>query len=833
VLEPDPDKTNRLDRLCDGRQTVRANGSTDMSLINPAILWGFALVSIPVILHFLLRARPKKYLFPALRLIQARRTHNIRRLRLRHIWLLLLRMGVLALLVMAIARPTLPAANYHPSGGEWLRTLAIAAVVIGTYVWFTRSWKQQRLPQHLMSYRRALLRAAAGAAALLAFLLIVAVPYGRRISAEMSSPLPASAENLPVSAVFIFDSSLSMSYRYQNLTRLEAAQAIAVEHLGRLPTGSRVAVADTSSDLNLVFQAEQSGAVERIQKLAPRAVSLPLADRIRAALQLQEEDIKRTVAGQDSVPEDRRKDRYLREIYLFTDLTVGGWRAGDQQALKADLERLTSVQLYVIDVGIEKPTNAQIIGPRLSAQSVPKGTDLAIEASVDVVGFENQNDWTIELHVENESGTLVKREQRTLHPSPGKPAATSFVVGGLLRPITNGQLRLASSDPFVADDVRYFTIAVTRPIEVLVVGARHNETHFLEQALAPKELVELGKSRYKVTYRPATKLDSDFKGYDIVCLVNVDSPSLAVWSALGDFVNAGGGLFVVAGNERLTIASYNSGPAQAVLPARLTGNVALPHPVTLDLRDLNRPVLNKFQRFGLGELATAKIMHRWGCEVTKGAGRTLCAYTDPSSSPALVERALGSGRVILFTSALDRNGWNDLPLAGWPFVVLLDQIAQELSHQSESQYNYIAGDEVTLPLPADSSLSKYLVRRPGGEQLPGEVPPGSKSLVLHNVDQIGAYEVVSNRDEKVAFSSGFSANASPTESDFTRISGDELDKIVGKGRYSVARSIEGLTRNVTVGRVGQEVFSLILGLVLAVFCAEQLVANRFYEVEQP
>jgi len=63
-----------------------------MSLINPAILWGFALVSIPVILHFLLRARPKKYLFPALRLIQARRTHNIRRLRLRHIWLLLLRM---------------------------------------------------------------------------------------------------------------------------------------------------------------------------------------------------------------------------------------------------------------------------------------------------------------------------------------------------------------------------------------------------------------------------------------------------------------------------------------------------------------------------------------------------------------------------------------------------------------------------------------------------------------------------------------------------------------------------------------------------------------------
>jgi Aerotolerance regulator N-terminal len=803
-----------------------------MSLINPAIVWGFALVSIPVILHFLLRARPKKYLFPALRLIRARRTHNIRRLRLRHIWLLLLRMGVLALLVAAIARPTLPAANYQPSAGEWLRTIAIAALVIGVYVWLTRSWKQERLPHHLLTYRRSVLRAIAAVAAFLAFLLVVAVPYGRRISAEISSPLPAAAENLPVSAVLIFDTSLSMSYRFENLTRLEAAQRIAVEHLGRLPTGSRVAIADTSSDLPLVFQAEQTAAVERIQKLSPRAVSLPLADRIRAALQLQEEDIRRTVAGQDNVPEDRRKDRYLREIYLFTDLTVSGWRSGDQQALRADLTRLPSVQLYLIDVGIEKPTNAQIIGPRLSAQSIAKGTDLTIEASVDVVGFENQTDWNLELHLQNESGTLVKREQRTLHPAPGKPAAASFLVGGLTRPITNGQLRLASSDPFTPDDIRYFTVAVTPQVKVLVVGARRSETYYLEQALAPKLLVQAKKSRYDVTYLPASRLGIDFKGYDIVCLVNVDAPSVAAWSALTDFVSAGGGLFVVAGNERLLVDTYNSAPAQAVLPATLTGNVALPQPVTLDLHDLTPSIFRKFQQYGVGELATQKIYHRWGCEVKKGAGRTLAAYTDRNASPALVERVLGSGRVILFTSALDRQGWNDLPLAGWPFVALLDQIGQELSRQAETQYNYIAGDEVTLPLPSDSTLTKYLVRRPAGEQLPGEVRPGSKTLSLRNVDQIGAYEVVSDRDEKVPFSTGFSANASPSESDFTRIPSEELDNIVGKGRFSVARSIEGLTRNVTVGRVGQEVFSLILGLVLAFFCAEQFVANRFYEPEQ-
>ncbi len=733
---------------------------------------------------------------------------------------------------MAIARPTLPAANYHPNAGEWLRTLAIAAVVIGTYVWFTRTWKQQQLPHHLMSYRRALLRAAAGVAALLAFLLIVAVPYGRRISAEMSSPLPASAENLPVSAVFLFDSSLSMSYRYQNLTRLEAAETIAVEHLGRLPTGSRVAVADTSSDLNLVFQAEQSGAVERIQKLAPRAVSLPLADRIRAALQLQEEDIKRTVAGQDNIPEDHRKDRYLREIYLFTDLTVGGWRAGDQQGLKADLERLPSVQLYVIDVGIEKPTNAQIIGPRLSAQSVPKGTDLAIEASVDVVGFENQNDWTIELHVENESGTLVKREQRTLHPSPGKPAATSFVVGGLLRPITNGQLRLASSDPFVADDVRYFTIAVTRQIEVLVVGARRSETHFLEQALAPSELVKLEKSRYKVTYLPATKLDSDFKGYDIVCLVNVDSPRPAVWSALGDFVNAGGGLFVVAGNERLTVASYNQRPGAgrfARQAHRQRGAAASGHARFARPQSPRAQQVPAIRPGRIGDGQDHAPLGLRGDE--RGRPHAVCLHRSEFVSRA--RRAgtwLGASDLVHVgprSTRLERSAAGWLAVRGAarpdrPGTLASVGVAIQLYCRRRGDAA-AAGRFAAFEVPGASA---------GGRAVPGEVPPGSKSLVLHNVDQIGAYEVVSNRDEKVSFSSGFSANASPTESDFTRISGDELDKIVGKGRYSVARSIEGLTRNVTVGRVGQEVFSLILGLVLAVFCAEQLVANRFYEVEQ-
>ena len=68
-----------------------------------------------VVLHFLLRSKPRKLIFPALQLIKIRRRQNVRRMRLRHLWLLLLRILVIVLLVLALARPSLPAADYSLS----------------------------------------------------------------------------------------------------------------------------------------------------------------------------------------------------------------------------------------------------------------------------------------------------------------------------------------------------------------------------------------------------------------------------------------------------------------------------------------------------------------------------------------------------------------------------------------------------------------------------------------------------------------------------------------------------------------------------------------------
>ena len=69
-----------------------------MTFVNISLLAGTALVALPIILHLIMRRRPTLLEFPALRFLQKRHDVNQRRLQLRHLLLLLLRAGAIALL---------------------------------------------------------------------------------------------------------------------------------------------------------------------------------------------------------------------------------------------------------------------------------------------------------------------------------------------------------------------------------------------------------------------------------------------------------------------------------------------------------------------------------------------------------------------------------------------------------------------------------------------------------------------------------------------------------------------------------------------------------------
>ena len=798
-----------------------------MSLIHPAILYGLGLAAIPVILHFLLRTKPKKLLFPALRLIQVRRKSNVRRLHLRHIWLLLLRIAVIVTLVLAIARPSLPAANYALNLRESLTMAAIALVAAGVYTWVLKFWRRKRLSNHLFTYQRTMLRGGTGLALALLLLLLVAWPYQHRIAAEISAPAPSAGGNLQVAAVFLFDTSLSMQYRYENKTRLEVARVIAGEHLSGLPSGSRIAVAETSTDTPILFQSDRTGAQTRIDSLEVQVLGFPINDRLQAAVRLQEEDYRRTLDVQESVPDDLRKDQYRREIYLFTDLSRSSWRMGSSKFLRDELSRLEWIQVYLIDVGVEAPTNVGISSLRLSTRTLPQGGELIVQATLDVTGM-TDTERIIELYVQNDIGKLVKQGQLSVKFESELGASAAFSVRGLTGPIGQGEVRLISSDPMTGDDVRYFTVAVRPPPEILVVAELRSETDYLFAALAPDELDQRGQARYRATYLPASKLSRmDLRKYDVVCLVNVQAPPEDAWNALGNYVESGGGLAVFLGNRRVSPVAYNRDIAQAFLPGELLAYLKFSQPALLDLPKSTHLMLRKFQDFGgFGDLTSAEIHRYWKVKPNAHAS-LIAAYTNPQQSPAFLDRSYGNGRTVMFTTAVDLKGWSDLPRTRW-FVALADQMMQYLGSRSNDVFNYVAGEDIILRLDPAEPIRQYLLRKPGLQQVRGLVPQAAEYLTISDADQVGHYEVVAAEDE-TPFTKGFSVNPLAGESDFTRIRESDLDGLLGQDRYEIAKGIRELERKVYMGRIGQEIFSLVLMCMIVVFCAEHVVANKFYE----
>jgi hypothetical protein len=78
-----------------------------MTFVFPIVLGGLALLAIPILLHLLMRQKPKRLPFPAFRFLVQKHRSNQTKLRLRHLLLLLLRMLLLALICLAIAQPRL------------------------------------------------------------------------------------------------------------------------------------------------------------------------------------------------------------------------------------------------------------------------------------------------------------------------------------------------------------------------------------------------------------------------------------------------------------------------------------------------------------------------------------------------------------------------------------------------------------------------------------------------------------------------------------------------------------------------------------------------------
>jgi len=97
-----------------------------VTFLHPLALAGLAAAAIPALLHLLERRVPPEADFPPLRYLSEAERQNARRLKLRHVLLLILRTALIVLIVLAAARPIFPT---HASGGSLHEPTAVAVIL--------------------------------------------------------------------------------------------------------------------------------------------------------------------------------------------------------------------------------------------------------------------------------------------------------------------------------------------------------------------------------------------------------------------------------------------------------------------------------------------------------------------------------------------------------------------------------------------------------------------------------------------------------------------------------------------------------------------------------
>ena len=231
--------------------------------------------------------------------------------------------------------------------------------------------------------------------------------------------------------------------------------------------------------------------------------------------------------------------------------------------------------------------------------------------------------------------------------------------------------RLSRDDALAEDNQTLLYVSGERTVRVLLVNGdmrpilHQDELFYLEHALSPAGEGASGIRFTTITPDRFTKESLD--NVEVVFLANVHGLSPESASALRSFVAAGGGLFLAMGN-RVDVDRTNQ-ILDDLLPWPLRDKVATgpvepegEHRLGTHFTDIDQkhPAFALFEESQIAGLKAVRIWRAVVLESGQAGRRTTVLMNYANGAPALVESPYRNGRVMLFTSTLDRD-WNSWP----------------------------------------------------------------------------------------------------------------------------------------------------------------------------
>ena len=641
-------------------------------------------------------------------------------------------------------------------------------------------------------------------AILLLALLLSQPRWGDAASAALALP--------PQATVVLLDNSLSMQLRDGQETRLERAKTLA----GQLLEG--IAAPDSAVVLPLVTDDADTDAEAPLLG----ADAAALWDQVRA-ISASHAAVDASAAVQRAIEILQASTAPRRRLMLLTDLTVHGWegfRVSDLPRVPEDLV------VHVIRLGSpQRDANALISGVRVTEPPFIEQTPLDVTVWVRNYSDEPVRNLRVDLLL---GGKTVGQQLTDL--AADEEVAVPFRIVAPEVGLHWGEVRL-QGDAFTEDDRFYVALQTVAPARVLVVDGDpgtslfESETFYLLSALQPRG--SLGSPLFHPKPLVWEGLEQErLSDYSVIVLCNVEALSPQVRQGLHQFVTDGGGLIFFTGHQ-VDATRYNTlfyGSDTPLLPAALGEPVQLSEetPVALQLADGAHEAVAVFSG-GAADMLTRSRFYRYFSVAEDEAGEAdvLLSYDD--GRPFLLERSLGRGRVLLFTSTADRD-WTDLPTrtAYVPLMHSLVGYAAQLSEAAQRPQVFLPGP-TSVRIQGAQEGGSLTILTPDGKELLSRFA-GQEGVIEAPVTEYtvpGIYRLSSRADTDY-----LAVNATRAESDFAKLQQPDL-----QARWqplSVILEEEAALGEQTDGAAlpGREIAGMLLLSLVAVLMVENVCANR-------
>jgi hypothetical protein len=563
--------------------------------------------------------------------------------------------------------------------------------------------------------------------------------------------------------ILVFDASYSMDFRTDETTRLAVSKKRAAELIERRGRGDGYSLILMAEPPRIVISDPAFDTQQVRSEIDNLQVSHSSANLVATLAEIE------ALLGRDTLHPGPRAPFTRTQIYFFTDLQRLTWKeidSTDCQERLARLQRLAA--LSVIDVGADDESNlavAHLSVESAAGRQLAAPTEVRFRAEIQSFAREDKANQAVEILVDGQPAF----EQRLSIPASGR--ATMSVAHRFELPGEHVVEARLADDPLLLDNRRWLVVRMPRTIRVLCIGSHPSETKFLALALDPEH--QVGGSIEVKQASESHLVEADLVQFDCIFLSNIGRFTREEATALGNYVEAGGGLVVFLGDQ-VQLDSYNQLRIadQSLLPARLLDPMpAKVEGYRFDPLDYRHPLLAPFQGFTRAGLLTTPVWKYIRATPLEGSSVALAFV---GGDPAIVEGRAGRGRCVLVTTAasagsFDRSTQPSMPWTAWSswpsFPPLVHEMLRLTLANKDKAHNLIVGDDLAGIIKASTQPRTVTVSSPGAiaERFATQLQGSDVVWDFGRVTTSGIYEAqVGNTTERYA------VNLNTRESDLVR-----------------------------------------------------------------